>query len=185
MDVKDLRSWFKFGQEREGDRTLKQQLKGLGELQEHIAGKTVLDIGCAEGLISIQLFDRGAVAAHGFEHRADFVEAANELRGDRACTFEVADANDWEPKRQYDVVLMLAVLHKLKNPADACMRFAQAARETVVIRLPPYGTTIIDERSGSQPFDIAECMRHAGFRLGTHGKIGPHGEWMGYYERVA
>ena len=181
---KELKGWFKLGEGRKADRTLKQQLRGLGELQERIAGKSVLDIGCAEGLISIQLIDRGAIAAHGIEMRPDYVDDANRLRGDRACTFEVANANEWLPRRQYDVVIMLAVLHKLKNPAEACLRYAQAANELVVLRLPPkHAPLILDERSGMQPFDIGEVMTAAGFRLGTHGRIGPHEEWMGYYER--
>lgn len=181
---KELKSWFEHGQKRKADRTLKQQLKGLGELQERIAGKTVLDIGCAEGLISIQLIDRGAIAAHGVEMRPDYVEDANRLRGDRACTFECANANEWAPVRQYDVVLMLAVLHKLRNPAEACAKFAAAARELVVLRLPPKtAPVIIDERSDLKPFDMGAVMQAAGFRLGTHGPIGPHKEWMGYYHR--
>ena len=182
---KELKSWFDHGQKRKADRTLKQQLRGLGELQDRIAGKSVLDIGCAEGLISIQLIDRGAIAAHGIEMRPDYVEDANRLRGDRACTFEVANANDWIPQRQYDVVLMLAVLHKLKDPAEACLRFAQAARELVVLRLPPkHAPVIIDDRSENKPFDMASVMVKAGFRLGTHGTIGPFKEWVGYYERA-
>ncbi len=182
---KNLKSWFIMDDGREGDRTLKQQLKGLGELQERVAGKSVLDIGCAEGLISMQLVDRGAVLAHGVEHRPDFVADANRLRGYRPCTFECADANIWEPVDKYDIVIMLAVLHKLKNPAEACMKFAAAARELVVLRLPPKGApVIIDERSYGQPFDMGKVMEAAGFRLGTHGEIGPKNEWMGYYERI-
>ncbi len=183
---KDLKSWFEHGQDRKADRTLKQQLKGLGELQERVAGKSILDIGCAEGLISIQLIDRGACAAHGIEMRPDYVEDGNLLRGDRACTFECANANTWEPQRQYDIVLLLAILHKLEEPGVACARFADAARELVVIRLPPeHAPKIIDLRSDNKPVDIDRVMRKRGFKLGTNGYIGPHREWMGYYERVA
>lgn len=184
--AKELKSWFDVGHARKADRTLKQQLKGLEELQAGIAGKTVLDIGCAEGLISMQLVDRGAASAHGIDMRPDFIEDAMRLRGDRPCTFETANANDWEPPQRYDVVIMLALLHKLKNPTEACLRYAAAARETVVLRLPPKEAPfIIDERSGGKPFDIAKAMHKAGFVLGTHGRIGPHQEWMGYYSRVA
>lgn len=178
---KVLKPWFGKG----GDRTLEQQLTGLDELLDHVPGKSVLDVGCAEGLISHHLIDNGAAAVHGLEVRADFVDEANRLRGDRACSFDVADANEYKPKREYDIVLMLAVLHKLKNPSDACKKFAKAARDLVVLRLPPKEAPfIIDERSGSKPFDIAKAMEDSGFRLGAHGRIGPFNEWMGYYTRV-
>lgn len=184
MVGKELKSWFDVGHKRAADRTLEQQLMGLDELRARIPGKSVLDIGAAEGLISIQLIDDGAIAAHGVEMRADYVADANRLRGDRACTFDVANANEWTPQRQYDVVIMLAVLHKLENPVAACARFAQAARELVVIRLPPKRAPFIrDDRSGNKKFDIAKCMGVCGFRLGTHGKIGPKSEWVGYWYR--
>lgn len=185
MAGKELKPWFTVG-DKEGDRTLKQQLKGLGDLRDRVPGKTVLDVGCAEGLISIYLLDHGAAAVHGLEVRPDFVEVANSLRGDRACTFEQADANDYEPVRRYDIVIMLAVLHKLRDPSAACRRFAAAAREMVVLRLPPkFAPIIIDERSNSERHDIARVMSEAGFQLKNVGLIGPKAEWMGYYERIA
>ncbi len=183
--AKELKSWFDVGHTRKADRTLKQQLKGLEELQNKITGKSVLDIGCAEGLISMHLVDRGATSSHGIDMRADFIDDATRLCEERHCTFETANANDWLPPQQYDVVLMLAVLHKLKDPREACLRYAGVARETVVLRLPPKEAPfIVDERSGSKPFNIAKAMEDAGFKVGTHGRIGPHHEWMGYYTRV-
>ena len=176
--------WF-HTKRRPGDRAFDQQLTGLGPLINKVKGKSVLDIGCAEGLISHHLVDMGAVAAHGVEIVKGHIEVANKLRKDRACHFEVGDANEWTPKRQYDIVILLAILHKLRDPAAACRRFADAARELVVIRLPPYGTTIVDERSDFQPFDIAEVMKDAGFELGLNGPLGPFDEWMGYYTRIA
>ena len=38
-----------------GDRTFEQQMTGLDWLAEACRGKSVLDFGCAEGLISIHL----------------------------------------------------------------------------------------------------------------------------------
>ena len=43
---------------RAGDRTLAQQLVGLDKI--NVQGATVLDVGCAEGLISIEMAKRGA-----------------------------------------------------------------------------------------------------------------------------
>ena len=176
--------WF-HTKKRPGDRAFEQQLTGLDHLIANVKGKSVLDVGCAEGLISHHLVDVGAIAAHGVEIVSGHVEVANKLRKDRACNFEVGDANEWVPRRQYDIVIMLAILHKLRDPAAACMRFAEVAREMVVIRLPPYGSTIRDERSGMEPFDIHAVMEDAGFYLRLSGPIGPFDEWMGYYERVS
>lgn len=185
MAGKELKSWFSIDGN-PGDRTLKQQLKGLGDLRDRVPDKSVLDIGAAEGLISIYLVDHGATAVHGIEMRPDFVEVANRLRGDRACTFEVADANDYAPVSQYDIVIMLAVLHKLRDPTAACKRFAAAAREMVVLRLPPKGALIItDDRSGGKKHDIGRAMQASGFMLKNAHYEGPKGEFMAYYERIA
>jgi len=178
-----MKGWFGVPG-RPGDRTLKQQLTGLEHLIERVEGKTVLDVGCAEGLISLQLFDEGASAVHGLEVVADHLTVGNKLRGDRAVTFEHADANSYKPVRRYDIVLMLAVLQKLRDPSMACRRFADAARELVVIRLPPkFAPTIVDERSGSHPHHIDKVMESCGFALAQI-TAGPFDEWMGYYERI-
>lgn len=180
MVGKKLKAWFGKG----GDRTIAQQLTGLQELTKRVPGKSVLDVGCAEGLIGIHLYDAGATAIHGLEIRPDYVAEANRLRGDRACTFEVADANVWVPKRNYQIVLMLAVLQKLKDPDQACVRFVRAARDLVVIRLPPKeAPCIVDERSGNRRVNIDDIMDIEGFRQITVTK-GPLAEWTAYYERV-
>ena len=46
--------WFTTAK-RPGDRTLEQQLVGLDKVLAEVAGKTVLDAGCAEGLISMEI----------------------------------------------------------------------------------------------------------------------------------
>lgn len=169
---------------RPGDRTLEQQLTGLTPLRALVRGKTVLDLGCAEGLISIQLAQEGALAVHGIEIVPGHVAVANKLRGDLPVTFEVADANTYAPVRQYEVVIMLAILQKLRDPSAAAKRFAAAAREMVVLRLPPHGApTIIDDRSGNKPHRIGEVMAAEGWTLAcvTRGHLDEH---VSYWERT-
>ena len=102
---------------RPGDRTLDQQLNGLDRLFMEARGKTVLDVGCAEGLISIELAKAGAIAVHGVEIVPEHVKVANKLRGDLPVTFEVGDANVWQPRRSYDIVIALALLQKVSPPS--------------------------------------------------------------------
>lgn len=171
---------------RPGDRNLKDQLVGLDDLIARVAGKTVLDVGCAEGLISLQLFDEGAAAVHGIEIVQGHVDVANKLRGDRACTFEQGDADHFTPKRQYDIVIMLALLQKLKNPTAAVRKFAAAARELVVLRLPPRGDPLmlVDQRSGYIEHDIRSAMASEGF-VCTMVLSGHLYEHLSYWERAA
>lgn len=179
MAHKKLKPWFGPG----GDRTLGQQLTGLGPLLQQVEGKAVLDVGCAEGLISLRLAGEGASTVHGLDIRPDFVEAAKKARGSLPCLFEVADANGYHPRRTYDIVIMLAVLQKLSNPSTTCARLASAARELVVIRLPPKtAPVIIDARSGFARHDINNVMYKTGFEC-VHTALGHLDEWVGYYER--
>lgn len=176
--------WFTT-QGRPGDRTLESQKIGLGRLYAAVRGKTLLDVGCAEGLLTMDLVSAGgAVAAHGVEIVKGHVEVAHKLQDTLPICFEQGDANAWIPQRQYDVVTLLAILHKLTNPSAACARFAAVARELVVIRLPPlHAPTIIDERSGNNPHHIGTVMAAHGWRLDEVVK-GPFDEWCGYYVRA-
>lgn len=180
------RPWFAVNGQ-PGDRTLEQQLIGLKPLFAEVRGKTVFDVGCAEGLIAIELAKAGASRVTGLEVREFAVRAANMgTRGHpaaRLCKFFSGDANTHAPTEQFDIVLMLAVLHKLKDPATSCARLAAAARELVVIRLPPAtAPVVVDKRSGNKQFDIDAVMRSAGFVFDQM-TMGPFGEWVGYYRR--
>lgn len=170
---------------RGGDRTLEQQMRGLEPLFSEVQGKTVLDVGCAEGLLSMECHRAGAAHVHGVEIVPGHVEVANRMNDSGHCSFEVADANDFVPRGQYDIVLLLAILHKLKNPTAAAARFADAARELVVLRMPPaHAPTIIDERSGNEPHHIGEVLQRRGFAF-ENVIHGTYGEWIGYYRRAA
>lgn len=169
---------------RPGDRTLDQQLNGLGPLLAAARGKTILDVGAAEGLISIELAKAGAVAVHGVEIVPEHVKVANKLRGDLPITFEVGDANVWQPKRNYDIVIALALLQKVRNPTAVAARLATSAIDMVVLRLPPaHAPTIIDPRSGNEPHHIGTVMKNGGFYLEHAGNDGAFGEYVAYYRR--
>jgi len=179
-----VRGWFSTPG-RPGDRRLEDQLKGLDWLFANVRGKTVLDLGCAEGLISIKLAQRGALAVHGVDVVAEHLGVGNKLRGDLPVTFEQADLNHWRPKFQYDIVIALALMHKLKNPTAACAAFADAARHAVVLRLPPeHAPTVIDERSRGEPHHLEQTLNAAGlFRHDAH--YGGHfGEYVGVWLRA-
>lgn len=180
---KQLKGWFNTPG-RPGGRTFDQQLLGLDQLFAECPGKTVLDVGAAEGLISIELARRGALAVHGLEVVANHVKVGRTLVGDLPVTLEEADANTWQPRRQYDIVIALALLHKLKDPSGAAHRLANACKDLMVLRLPPAtGHTVIDGRSGCKPHYIDRTMVNAGFEIEHTSYDGPFGEFVSYWRR--
>ena len=107
------------------------------------------------------------------------------MRGDLPVTFEVGDANVWQPKRNYDIVIALALLQKVRNPTAVAARLAASAIDMVVLRLPPaHAPTIIDARSGNEPHHIGAVMKNGGFYLEHAGNDGAFGEWVAYYRRT-
>lgn len=179
------KGWFSTSN-RIGDRTLDQQMLGLTPLLKEVNNKTVLDLGCAEGLISLEMIDHGAISVHGVEIVPGHVELAKSISKPFAdqCTFEVGDCNTYIPDKDYDVVLALALLHKLRDPTAACMRFANRCRQLMVIRMPPAAAPFIsDSRSGNVPHDISGTMKKMSFRLDTVTRSYLN-EWCGYYRRT-
>lgn len=175
------KGWF-IAEGRDGDRTLEMQTLGLDPLFDEAKGATILDVGCAEGLIAIELAKAGA-DVHGIEIVPGHIEIARRLRGTLACRFEVADANDYRPETEYDIVLLLAILHKLKDPSAACAKFALAAKNLVVMRLPPeHAPTVVDERSDYVPHDMKAVMTWYGFELERVTR-GSFAEWTGYFRK--
>jgi SAM-dependent methyltransferase len=178
---------------RPGDRTLADQMKGLDWLLNTCLGKTVLDVGCAEGLISIELAKRGAIV-HGVEIVPQHVKVAQRLTEELAWdetfkqeipVFSVTDANTWVPEADYDIVIMLAVLHKLKNPSLIAYMLAQHAKEAVVVRLPPGpAPVVIDARSGNKRHSIDKALKSAGFEFAGMDR-GHFNEWVGIYKRTS
>ena len=170
-----------------GDRDLAKQMEGLAKLFAEVPGKTVLDAGCAEGLISIELAKAGAKSCLGLEVVAGHVEVGTELASAAhlPCEFLVSNLNEDDITMmdlKFDVVLMLAVLHKLKQPAKVCKDLAGLCKDLCVIRLPPSGLKIVDARSENVLQDIGKVMDEAGFDLEVQGR-GPFDEYIGYFRR--
>jgi SAM-dependent methyltransferase len=159
------KGWFEIPGIQRGDRTLAEQMLGL---DFDVSRRKVLDLGCAEGLIAIEMRKRGATVVHGVEYNEQIFKRALALaRG--GVEFFRHNLNDGLPAQllpQYDVVLMLAILHKLATPDIALRRFVVFARERAVIRLP-LGSAgrIVGKHYPHEPCNVNETMPDCGFRL--------------------
>ena len=180
------KGWFVVG-DRDGARTLREQMYGLQPAIDEVhQGMTVLDLGCAEGLIAMEFAKAGATV-RGIEYNPDLAAMARELtRAVPKVTIDERDLRDEiaaPERRRYDVVLALAILHKLRNIEAAILYCAAVARSLVIVRLPLGSTGKI--RCKYEPevvADLRATMDKCGFDL-ERDELGPRTERVHYYRR--
>lgn len=177
------RGWFVIEGVQDGDRTLEQQIKGLDHID--FGGKRVLETGCAEGCMSRWMIERGAASVHGVDVVKDHIREAWRQCWGLPCSFEVHDLNEPRTWSQFDIVLALATLHKVRRPDVLARSLARCCKE-MVIRLPMKNDPwiIVDQRSGGRPHDIHAAMEAEGFYPArvSHGSFS---EWCCHYARSA
>jgi 2-polyprenyl-3-methyl-5-hydroxy-6-metoxy-1,4-benzoquinol methylase len=107
-------------------------------LPPSLAGKSVLDVGCAHGYFSFEAEARGAARVVGVELREDRFRDALLLKDIKGSKVEfiqrdiVRDPLD----EAFDHVLLLNVVHHLKDPIQAMRQLASITRERLVIEFP-------------------------------------------------
>jgi ribosomal protein L11 methylase PrmA len=103
------------------------RLDGMLDLVIRAHGASVMDVGCNRGLVGFEMANNGARLVHGCDNYAEGIATARQLFADlRNCEtrFEVVDLTEGGPALKvfgdvrYDIVLMLAVYHKLKRIMD-------------------------------------------------------------------
>ncbi len=178
--------WFDIPGVTNGARTLQEQMLGLQPALDEAPGKAVADLGCAEGMISLEFAKAGAKSIYACDCNAEMIKTARELVGNASVMFERKDLNDMiaGEAKQYDIVLALAIIHKLRDPAEATRFIADSARSLVVVRLP-YGSRGAF-KSKSAPHaqcDTHEVFRDRGFEL-ERTVEGPRRELLNYWRRT-
>lgn len=127
-----------------GHMDYRRRLHGYDMLLPYLAGRTLLDLGCAEGVILDYLARGNYAAAHGVDNSPQRIETARRLFAGRPLRFDVADLNRtdcfdaayFEPG--YDVVLLLGVYqHLIPERRERMLREAlERCRDLFVLRIP-------------------------------------------------
>jgi SAM-dependent methyltransferase len=184
MRAVQRKGWFAIPGVQSGDRTLDEQAKGLDPLLEQVKGRSVLDLGCAEGLISHLMLEHGARSVKGLEYNEDFIQQAARLVRDRRASFVLHDLNGPIVDAEADVVLALAIIHKLKQPAAGLRQWACCARDRFVIRLPTGSVgEFASKYDPKARCDTRQILPALGFEL-EHDLEGPRGERVHHWRRV-
>lgn len=180
--------WFVIPGEQNGRRSVDEQMLGLHPALEEARGRTVFDMGCAEGAIALE-FARAGADVYAVDYKQDMIDTAKRVAvGQRRLAFEVVDlrnvirkarlAGKW---RTFDIVLALAVLHKLDDPKAATEFVAESCKGLAVIRLPIHAPDgVIKAKHGSNSANVNTIMRAHDFRL-EQTVEGPRQELVQYW----
>lgn len=109
-----------------------------------LAGRSVLDVGCALGYFCFEAEKRGAARVLGTELKADRFRQAGLLRdalGSRV-EFQQRDILAEPPAEPFDYVCFLNVIHHLPEPVSALRQLAALTRERLIVEFP----TLADAR---------------------------------------
>lgn len=183
--------WFKIPGVQEGDRTVDEQLLGLDAALAACKGKTVLDLGAAEGLISAAFARAGAAEVFGVELVKEHVETGRAvcvglpvklLQAELAAYARDNLANP----RKFDIVLALGIAHKMHNPGAFLSFAGRSAGELLVFRGPGkagmFWDGILRSKFGKGQCNVAEVLGAEGLVEGeTHDSA--RGERAQYWHR--
>ena len=159
--------WFEIPEVQTGERKLSERVKPLRPLLRVAKGASVLDLGCAEGLIGKWLADEGgARIIHGIDKHAPFLEVARKIMPARRykAKFDVCDFDEWATAKaglglrdSYDIVLALNVIQKLAKPRAFLLDVAALAGQVFVYSGPT--RVLKDARSDNKPVNIEDALK--------------------------
>lgn len=185
------KGWFVIPGVQDGDRTLEEQSVALRPALEACAGKHVLDMGCAEGLVAHEFAVRGAASVTGWDVVKDHIYVARKHFDHPNTAFRVLDLNDHVHKRptepKYDIVLALGIIHKLWH-VETGLRFAAAnSSDLLLLRsgVRCNGGVITSKHNvTAPPVDAKRVLESEGFVLECTMAGGPkHHEDVDYWRR--
>lgn len=185
------KGWFKVpGVRPEGDRTIEEQTEALARGFAEAKGKTVLDLGCAEGAISLEFAKAGATRVVGLEVLEPHLEVARKYcDGWPQVEFVCAHLAEWaasHPKpERFDIVLALGVIHKLTRMEPALRWAALSCEDLFCFRSGAMGDGdyMVVNKRGSDKINLPEIMRSCGFADEGRAMSGPKREIVHYWRR--
>lgn len=159
------KGWFIIPGVQDGDRTLAEQMVAVWPAVSECAGKAVLDLGCAEGLIGREFARAGAARVVGIESLEGHLKVARQQCAGLPMHFHQAYLHDYAGALlemvgmpQYDIVLALGIVHKLQFP-DVGVRYAAAASRSLVLMRSGRGA--VDGIVRSKHYKRNACDSHA------------------------
>ena len=113
-------------------------------------GRAMLDLGCNDGVFTIP-YCRAGGSAHGVDISPSLVDKARAGAEGLDATFEVANAEMYRPRKEFDLVLLSEVLEHVRHP-DLVVR-------TVVAALRPGGHCLLTTPSAGPGLRFSRYLK--------------------------
>jgi len=184
------KGWFKLPGIRDGDRSIEEQLLGLDLALAQAAGKTVLDLGCAEGAISREFAKAGATLVVGIELLETHLKFARKVCKGLPVEFIRANIMDHiekvgEINQRFDIVLALSIIHKMDDPAIPLRFAARSCRDLLLYRASKHAVDGVTRSKHTHVLcDAHAVLREEGFEQLQSMKA-VRGEVLEYWKRSA
>jgi 2-polyprenyl-3-methyl-5-hydroxy-6-metoxy-1,4-benzoquinol methylase len=145
---------------------------------EPVAGRTFLDVGCGNGLYSVELGKKGAAHVTGLDISEVMIERCRrsaEKEGlSESLTFLHTDLLAYEPEGEFDVSFGIGLFDYISDPLPVLRRMRELTRDKTVTAFPRLWTWRAPVRKARLSMrgcpvyfytkaDIDRLMRDAGF----------------------
>lgn len=154
---------------------------------EPISNRTFLDVGCGNGLYSLDLARKGAAKVTGLDIAEVMVDlcqrAAEAEQLDDRCTFQQTDLLDYDSPGSFDVSFGIGLFDYIRDPLPVLKKMRAVSNDKVIGSFPRYWTWRAPIRKarltlrGCDVFfytrtRLDQLMREAGFSRHTITTVG-------------
>jgi 2-polyprenyl-3-methyl-5-hydroxy-6-metoxy-1,4-benzoquinol methylase len=154
---------------------------------EPIKDRTFLDVGCGNGLYSLELARRGAAKVVGIDIAEVMIGLCKQSSEDQnltdRCTFLQTDLLDYKPESTFDVSFGIGLFDYISDPLPVLKKMREVSTDKAIMAFPRLWTwrapvrKVRLARKGCDVFfysasRINELMKEAGFSRHTLTRVG-------------
>ena len=154
---------------------------------EPIKDRTFLDVGCGNGLYSLELARKGAAKVTGIDIAEVMVDLCRKASQDQnladRCTFIQTDLLDYKPESTFDVSFGIGLFDYISDPLPVLKRMREVSTDKAIMAFPRLWTwrapvrKVRLARKGCDVFfyskaRIEKLLQDAGFKRSEIVKVG-------------
>jgi 2-polyprenyl-3-methyl-5-hydroxy-6-metoxy-1,4-benzoquinol methylase len=111
---------------------------------EPVKGRSFLDVGCGNGLYSIELGRKGAARVTGIDIAEVMVERCRQYAAreglEKRCTFLKTDLLEYRPDTTFDVSFGIGLFDYISDPLPVLRKMREVTRDKVITAFPRFWT---------------------------------------------